>query len=473
MMPGQVGSSSSPTGGHEPTMSATELAERKFSALMAALLAGTVAPAMTPVEPDLPVLLPETPPTKPAPSPVDSSEIVEDQVPIEPDTVIGCGSPVECAVSGVSSEETGDASAPAPVACEPDDDQISAQEASIGLPASVGDLPALFHSAYAAMARIRTTSAPDGPASGVTGRPSAESGLPDGAAPSTNPTSDRRGLLPTEARPDAEKIAQSREPHPESQGGIALDGLESLVEDLELGSSPTAKPLTATPKLEPQATIAQDAVPTPPREQPALETVAPKAVTEAVNRLLAESERPEGKPHSRTTSAPAEPSLYATAMPATTDGGSLPEPVEVRPAPMAQETSRPPTATDRVTLHLPDEAGGTRIQIAVRGETVHTRIVASNPAAAGNLEHGVGDLRDALARQGFQEQQVRVETRPPVTEPRSAVEAGWAPAAARDSAGASNERRQESDPREDARRPDPREQQQHRSPNRDRRGRER
>jgi flagellar hook-length control protein FliK len=456
MMPGQVGGSSFPSGGLEPAMSAAELAEQKFSALMAALMAGAVAPAMTPVEPDLPVLLPETPPTmaeappiEPTPSPVtttgmepvDPSQIVEDKAPIEP--------PV-----GSSSEG----------------------EAPSGLTtAPAGDLPVLLYAAYAAIAQMRAITASHSSPSASPTTPTPESETPSGPPVPANAAhmSLSRGHA-TKMAPSATPPELPGEAVAESPGAVALQGLESLVEELDIGSSTTVRRLSVAPQPEPAAPTAQHTGALPLTEASSPETVAPKAMHEAAYRLTMETERTAARPHRETTATvAAEASLYGSKMPAAADGGSLPEPVEVRPAPMAQETSRPPTATDRVTLHLPDEAGGTRIQIAVRGETVHTRIVASNPAAAGNLEHGVGDLRDALARQGFQEQQVRVETRAPVAEPRAAVEAGWAPAAARDSAGASNERRQESDPREDARRPDPREQQQHRSPNRDRRGRER
>ena len=78
---------------------------------------------------------------------------------------------------------------------------------------------------------------------------------------------------------------------------------------------------------------------------------------------------------------------------------------------------------DRVTLHLPDDAGGGRIQIAVRGDVVHARIVSADEAGTMQMQSGLDELRGALARQGFQETHVRVETRP-------ASDAGWMPASA-------------------------------------------
>ncbi len=86
--------------------------------------------------------------------------------------------------------------------------------------------------------------------------------------------------------------------------------------------------------------------------------------------------------------------------------GSTGGPVEAR---HAEEPSRPPVPTDRVTLHLPDDAGGGRIQIAVRGDVVHARIVSADEAGTRELQAGTDELRSALTRQGFQETHVRVE----------------------------------------------------------------
>lgn len=116
-----------------------------------------------------------------------------------------------------------------------------------------------------------------------------------------------------------------------------------------------------------------------------------------------------------------------------------------------------PGGTDRVTLHLPDEAGGGRVHIAVRGDVVHARIVPPDAIAGHDMESGLGDLRSALGRQGFEEAHVRVET-------RSLAQAG----------GGSQERhereaRQPEDPWPDARRQQP----DRRSHQRSRRERER
>jgi hypothetical protein len=87
--------------------------------------------------------------------------------------------------------------------------------------------------------------------------------------------------------------------------------------------------------------------------------------------------------------------------PVATDGA-----VEMR---HAEEPSRPPAPTDRVTLHLPDDAGGGRIQIAVRGDVVHARIVSADEAGTRELQAGADELRGALTRQGFQETHVRID----------------------------------------------------------------
>jgi hypothetical protein len=144
--------------------------------------------------------------------------------------------------------------------------------------------------------------------------------------------------------------------------------------------------------------------------------------------------------------------------------------------PRAHATDQPdaPPATDRVTVHLPDEAGGGRIQISVRGETVHARIVGGDEMAARRLEDGLGELRGALARQGFQETHLRVDMAAP-------SDAGLAPAAS-ELAGAGDSKqhdpetpeRRERDRQQDGPRSDPRQQQhQGRSQQRARRERER
>ena len=66
--------------------------------------------------------------------------------------------------------------------------------------------------------------------------------------------------------------------------------------------------------------------------------------------------------------------------------------------------------TDRVTLHLPDDAGGGRIQIAVRGDVVHARIMTEGDGSTHDMEAGLDELRGALSRQGFQETHVRGRT---------------------------------------------------------------
>ena len=88
--------------------------------------------------------------------------------------------------------------------------------------------------------------------------------------------------------------------------------------------------------------------------------------------------------------------------PVSTDG-----PVQTR---HAEEHPAPPAPTDRVTLQLPDDAGGGRIQIAVRGDVVHARIVSADAAGTRELQAGADELRSALTRQGFQETHVRVES---------------------------------------------------------------
>ncbi len=142
-----------------------------------------------------------------------------------------------------------------------------------------------------------------------------------------------------------------------------------------------------------------------------------------------------------------------------------------------EEAPRPAVPTDRVTLQLPDEAGGGRIQIAVRGDVVHARIVSADEAGTREMQVGLDELRSALSRQGFQEAHVRVDS-------GQAVAEGWMPAAAaKQSAGAGDSRPQDSqtqdrkerhqDPTEDSR-PDPRRQQPDgRSQQRSRRERER
>jgi hypothetical protein len=142
----------------------------------------------------------------------------------------------------------------------------------------------------------------------------------------------------------------------------------------------------------------------------------------------------------------------------------------------ASRTAEPqepqPQPTDRVTVHLPDEAGGGRIQIAVRGDVVHARIVGGDQAMAARLESGLGELHVALAQQGFQETHVRVDAPP-------SIDKGWAtPAAAASGGGAKQhdsetpERRERDRAQQDPH-SDPRQQRDGRSQQRARRERER
>ena len=108
----------------------------------------------------------------------------------------------------------------------------------------------------------------------------------------------------------------------------------------------------------------------------------------------------------------------------------------------ADDAPANPGTMDRVTLHLPDDAGGGRIQIAVRGDVVHARIVSPDEAGTMQMQSGLDELRGALTRQGFQETHVRVETRP-------VSDAGWMPAnAAREAAGAGDSRPHDSERQE-------------------------
>jgi flagellar hook-length control protein FliK len=92
--------------------------------------------------------------------------------------------------------------------------------------------------------------------------------------------------------------------------------------------------------------------------------------------------------------------------------------------------------SDRVTVHLPEEAGGGRIQIAVRGDVVHARIVSPDEATTRQLETGLGELRGALAKQGFQEAHVQVD-------PRGPADGAWITAAAAESGATGDSRQQE------------------------------
>jgi hypothetical protein len=149
-------------------------------------------------------------------------------------------------------------------------------------------------------------------------------------------------------------------------------------------------------------------------------------------------------------------------------------PAEVRHFDEAPQRAVP---TDRVTLQLPDDAGGGRIQIAVRGDVVHARIMSADEAGTREMQAGLDELRSALTRQGFQETHVRVDGGRVVAD-------GWMPAAAaKESAGAGDSRPQDSqaqerkERRQDAPedpRPDPRRQHPDgRSQQRSRRERER
>jgi hypothetical protein len=143
--------------------------------------------------------------------------------------------------------------------------------------------------------------------------------------------------------------------------------------------------------------------------------------------------------------------------------------------PRLLDEQRAAGGADRITVHLPDEAGGARIQVAVRGEAVHARIIAPDEAVGRELQNGLTELRSSLSRQGFQETHVRVDARP-------GLESGWAPAAASEAANAGdmqqqdsqNQERRERNREQESPRSDPRQQhQQGRSQQRARRERER
>jgi hypothetical protein len=86
----------------------------------------------------------------------------------------------------------------------------------------------------------------------------------------------------------------------------------------------------------------------------------------------------------------------------------------------------PVTRPDRVTLQLPDDAGGARIQVAVRGGAVEARIVSSDTALAGRLEAGLPELEGALGRRGFEEVRVSMPQARSGGEPAAAA---WVPTA--------------------------------------------
>jgi nicotinate-nucleotide--dimethylbenzimidazole phosphoribosyltransferase len=85
-------------------------------------------------------------------------------------------------------------------------------------------------------------------------------------------------------------------------------------------------------------------------------------------------------------------------------------PVEPPPTPHAP--------ADRITLQLPDDAGGGRIHVSVRAGSVAARIVTPDPTLGRQLAAGLGELQGALARQGFDEVKLAVPA------PRAAVPAG-------------------------------------------------
>lgn len=138
----------------------------------------------------------------------------------------------------------------------------------------------------------------------------------------------------------------------------------------------------------------------------------------------------------------------------------------------AEPKEPPPQATDRVTVHLPDEAGGGRIQIAVRGDVVHARIVGGDQAMAARLDSGLGELHGALAQQGFQETHVRVDA--PIS-----TDKGWATPAGTPTGGDAKQHGSETPERRERDRAqhdphsDPRQQRDGRSQQRARRERER
>jgi len=176
---------------------------------------------------------------------------------------------------------------------------------------------------------------------------------------------------------------------------------------------------------------------------------------------------PESTPGSNVgpSLTPAAPAFTGESAPA-----AQAAPVRHDPAPSATPT------IDRVTVHLPAEAGGGRVQIAVRGDVVHARLVAGDATAGRELERGLDELRGALLKHGFQEARVRVEV---AGHAENAVGA-TAPAAGRESSAQADgrqpeqqspDRRHRERPHEDPR-PDPREQQRDRPQQRARRERE-
>ena len=69
--------------------------------------------------------------------------------------------------------------------------------------------------------------------------------------------------------------------------------------------------------------------------------------------------------------------------------------------------------TDWVTLRVDTAGQGTvRIRVAVLGELVRATILHDDAGIAGQLSNRVGDLRQALMRQGFFETQLRIQPAP-------------------------------------------------------------
>jgi hypothetical protein len=116
----------------------------------------------------------------------------------------------------------------------------------------------------------------------------------------------------------------------------------------------------------------------------------------------------------------------AAPVPIAASAGEVDASTEARQSTAAQE---PPESlrADRITVQLPDDAGGARIQVAVRAGSVEARIVTPDAALTRHMETGLTELQGALTRQGFDEVKVSLSGARPVTDPAAAA---WVPTAA-------------------------------------------
>ncbi len=116
----------------------------------------------------------------------------------------------------------------------------------------------------------------------------------------------------------------------------------------------------------------------------------------------------------------------AAPVPIATSAGEVHASTEARQSTAAPE---PPESlrADRITVQLPDDAGGARIQVAVRAGSVEARIVTPDAALTRHMETGLTELQGALTRQGFDEVKVSLSGARPVTDPAAAA---WVPTAA-------------------------------------------